>query len=297
MREPMARFADFDAAFRLVAAVGRREGRPDRIVAAAHADSLDRCRAEGRAALSEWQATVASASTLPPAAMTEFVLIDPQEPLDAAGAAPVTAPAGRIAADPIAIARAMVGRVFGRPTLAATGCRLEVAFDPRRVDSYRIVGHRQTAADALAGVEPLPIDLHAGETARVVYEVVTRPGQRPGAAADFVSATLAWTSAHAGADGLYQEQRVRRGLADGVAALAHAPRTGLPRPHDCELLLAVELGQLSAASVHAEPWRQSAAGILMLVSSWQARGDLTPMGGLLVDCLEFHGIVPDTGGR
>jgi hypothetical protein len=297
MREPMARFADFDAAFRLVAAVGRREGRPDRIVAAAHADSLDRCRAEGRAALSEWQATVASASTLPLAAMTEFVLIDPQQPLDAAGSTPVATPTGRIAADPIAIARAMVGRVFARPTLAATGCRLEVAFDPRRVESYRIVGHRQTAADALAGIEPLPIDLHAGETARVVYEVVTRPGQQPGAAADFVSATLAWTSADASADGLHQEQRVRRGLAGGVAALAHAPRNGLPPPHDCELLLAVELGQLAAASVHAEPWRQSAAGILTLVSGWQARGDLTPMGGLLVDCLEFQGIVPDAGGR
>ena len=298
-REPMARFADFDAAFRLIAAVGRREGRPERVVAAAHADSLERCRAEGRAALSEWQAAQAAAPGLPVAPVTEFVLIDPQLPRDAGGSTPGAAPvaAGRVAADPITIGRAMLGHVFGRPTLVATGCRLEVAFDPARVGSYRIVGHRQTASDALAAIEPRPIDLHAGETVRVVYEVIRRPGGTPPAAAGVVSATLAWTPAAAGPDGLPPEQKVRRGLADGNGAMADGLRAGLPSPHGCELLLAVALGELTAESVHAEPWRQSAAEMARLVSRWQARGDLTPMGGLLIDCLELQGIVPEAASR
>ena len=298
-REPMARFADFDAAFRLIAAVGRREGRPQRVVAAAHADSLERCRAEGRAALSEWQAAQAAAPALPVAPVTEFVLIDPQQPRDAGGSTPGAAAVapGRVAADPITIGRAMLEHVFGRPTLVATGCRLEVAFDPARVSSYRIVGHRQTASDALAAIEPRPIELHAGETVRVVYEVIRRPGGTPPAAAGVVSATLAWTPAATGPDGLPPEQKVRRGLADGNGAMADGLRAGLPSPHGCELLLAVALGELTAESVHAEPWRQSAAEMARLVSRWQARGDLTPMGGLLIDCLELQGIVPEAASR
>lgn len=298
-REPMARFADFDAAFRLIAAVGRREGRPERVVAAAHADSLERCRAEGRAALSEWQAAQAAASTLPVAPVTEFVLIDPQQPRDAGGSTPGAAAVapGRVAADPITIGRAMLEHVFGRPTLVATGCRLEVAFDPARVGSYRIVGHRQTASDALAAIEPRPIELHAGETVRVVYEVIRRPGGTPPAAAGVVSATLAWTPAATGPDGLAPEQKVRRGLADGNGAMADGLRAGLPSPHGCELLLAVALGELITESVHAEPWRQSAAEMARLVSRWQARGDLTPMGGLLIDCLKLQGVVPEAASR
>ena len=298
-REPMARFADLDAAFRLVAAVGRREGRPERIVAAAHADSLERCRVEGRAALSEWQAAQAAAPALPVAPITEFVLIDPQQPLDAGGSTPGVAAVapGRVAADPIAIGRAMLGHVFGRPTLVATGCRLDVAFDPARVGSYRIIGHRQTASDALAAIDSRPIDLHAGETVRVVYEVIRRPGGTPPAAAGVVSATLTWTPAATGPDGLPPEQKVRRGLADGNDAMADGMRAGLPSPHGCELLLAVALGELTAASVHAEPWRQSAAEMARLVSRWQARGDLTSMGGLLIDCLEFQGVVPEAASR
>jgi hypothetical protein len=298
-REPMARFADLDAAFRLVAAVGRREGRPERIVAAAHADSLERCRVEGRAALSEWQAAQAAAPALPVAPITEFVLIDPQQPLDAGGSTPGVAAVapGRVAADPIAIGRAMLGHVFGRPTLVATGCRLDVAFDPARVGSYRIIGHRQTASDALAAIDSRPIDLHAGETVRVVYEVIRRPGGTPPAAAGMVSATLTWTPAATGPDGLPPEQKLRRGLADGNDAMADGMRAGLPSPHGCELLLAVALGELTAASVHAEPWRQSAAEMARLVSRWQARGDLTSMGGLLIDCLEFQGVVPEAASR
>jgi hypothetical protein len=328
MREPVAQWADFDAAFRLVATVGRREGRPDRIVAAAHADTMERCRKEGHAAFSAWQAELASATTSPVGPTTAFVLIDPQETLSAAGSLPETVPltAGPVPADPVAIGRRLVGQVFGRPTLRATRCRLEMTFDPARVGSYRIVGHRQTAADALASVDPRGIDLHAGETMRVVYEVIGRPGGevigrpggevigRPGGEvirrsggpgpllsagpllSGGVSASLTWTPAGAGPDGALPEHAVRRVLA-GAAAAAADPRVGLPSPHGCELLLAVGLGELAAASVHAEPWRQSAAGIATLVSRWQARGDVTPIGGQLIDCLEHRGVIPDAADR
>jgi hypothetical protein len=171
-----------------------------------------------------------------------------------------------------------------------------MTFDPARVGSYRIVGHRQTAADALASVDPRGIDLHAGETMRVVYEVISRPGGTGPLPSRGVSASLTWTPAGAGPDGALPEQTVRRVLADAAAAAAD-PRVGLPSPHGCELLLAVGLGELAAASVHAEPWRQSAAGITALVSRWQARGDVTPIGGQLIDCLENQGIIPNATGR
>jgi hypothetical protein len=314
MREPVATSADFDAAFRLVAAVGRREGRPDRIVAAAHASTLERCRKEGRDALLVWQAELAAATPSPAAPTTAFVLIDPQESLSAGGSPSRTRPlsAGAVAADPVAVGRTLVEQVFGRPTLAATGCRLEVAFDPGRVGSYRIVGHRQTAADALASVDPRGIDLHAGETVRVVYEVVGRPGGevvsrpggevvgRPAGNGPFlpggVTASLTWTPAGAGPDGPKPEQLVRKVLADAATTTADL-RVGLPSPHGCELLLAVALGELAAASVHAEPWRQSAAGIAALASRWQARGDVTPIGKQLIECLANQGIIPDAAGR
>jgi hypothetical protein len=306
MREPVATSADFDAACRLVAAVGRREGRPNRIVAAAHASTLERCRKEGRDALSAWQAELAAATPSPAVPTTAFVLIDPQESLSAGGIPSRARPlsAGAVAADPVAVGRALVEQVFGRPTLAATGCRLEVAFDPGRVGSYRIVGHRQTAADALASVDPRGIDLHAGETVRVVYEVVSRQvGEvisRPGKTGPFlpggVTASLAWTPAGARPDGPHPEQMVRKVLADAATTTADL-RVGLPSPHGCELLLAVALGELAAASVHAEPWRQSAAAITAFVSRWQSRGDVTPIGKQLIACLANQGIIPDAAGR
>jgi hypothetical protein len=179
-----------------------------------------------------------------------------------------------------------------------------MTFDPARVGSYRIVGHRQTAADALAGIDPRGIDLHAGETMRVVYEIMRRPGgeviSRAGGSGPLlsggVSASLAWTPAGAGTDGPLPEQTARRVLADSAIITAD-PRGVLPSPHGCELLLAVGLGELAAASVHAEPWRESAAGIKALASRWQARGDVTPIGGQLIDCLEHRGVIPDAADR
>ena len=72
---------------------------------------------------------------------------------------------------------------------------------------------------------------------------------------------------------------------------------GLPSRHGCELLLAVALGELAGASVHAEPWRQTAAAVAALASRWQARGDVTPLGRLLLDCLERHGVPVESASR
>jgi hypothetical protein len=324
MREPVVRWADCDAAVRLAADVGRREGLPVRTVVVAHAASLERCRKEGRAALSAWQAKRAAAPVEAGTSLAEagaswaesgaspadFVVIDPQESAGAATAATATTAraavvAGRITADPIAIGRAMVARVFDRPTLVAVACTLDVAFDPGRVGSYRIIGHRQSAADTLSTVTTRPLDLYAGETARVVYEVICRPGggpgQGPGQGPGLVSATLAWTPSAVDAGGHVLEQRVRAALTEasvtgmeprGVAR--GSLRAGLPAPQGCELLLAVALGELAGASVHSEPWREPATGIASLVSRWQARGDVTPIGGLLIECLGHQGVsLPD----
>lgn len=320
MREPVARWADCDAAVRLAADVGRREGLPVRTVVVAHAASLERCRKEGRAALSAWQAKRAAAPVEAGTSLAEagaswaeagaspadFVVIDPQESAGAATATTATTAraavvAGRITADPIAIGRAMVARVFDRPTLVAVACTLDVAFDPGRIGSYRIIGHRQSAADTLSTVTTRPLDLYAGETARVVYEVICRPGEGPGQGPGLVSATLAWTPSAVDAGGHVLKQRVRAALTEasvtgmeprGVAR--GSLRAGLPAPQGCELLLAVALGELAGASVHSEPWREPATGIASLVSRWQARGDVTPIGGLLIECLGHQGVsLPD----
>lgn len=302
VREPLAKAADFDAAFRLAAAVGRREGRPDRIVAVAHAGSLEQCRDEGRAAVAAWQAERAGGA----ASAVGFVVVDPQPPLggDADAVAHGSA-TGSVAADQLAIGRAMLAGAFGRPTLVATGCRLEVAFDPARVAAYRIVGHRQTAAEALAADKPRPIDLHVGETVRVVYEIVRRSGGPLPADAGLVSATLGWTPADAGRPASTDGQRQARAVltANAVAepvpgrVTTHDPAAGLPSGQKCELLLAVAVGELLGGSVHAEPWRQAASGITSLVARWRARGDVTPHGRLLIECLEYHGLAFEPVGR
>jgi hypothetical protein len=84
-------------------------------------------------------------------------------------------------------------------------------------------------------------------------------------------------------------------LTDSATVTAD-PRVGLPSPHGCELLLAVGLGELAAASVHAEPWRESAAGIAALASRWQARGDVTPFGETLIRVIDRQ-VVGPRGGR
>lgn len=305
LREPPCRAADFDAAFRLAATVGRREGTPRRIVAVAHADSIERCRQEGRAALAAWHADVAASPSLPTGRPVSFLLVDPEAPPGAAGEPGVSAAArgGRVAADPVEIGRALLSRVFDQNTLVGSGCRLDVAFDPTRVAAYRLVGHRQTVGEIVADRASPPVDLHAGEVVRAVYEVVVRSPKDPaagrprgpgGMVAATLSCTLAGGGEHRSQASLeaYGPDRPPAGVSRG-AALDDV----LPEAHDLEILLAVALGESAGESAHGEPWRRSAAKLATLVGRWRARGDVTAVGESLIAGLVDAGSLPRSAGR
>lgn len=271
--EPAVDATDFDATIRAAAReAGHAPARP--LIVVANAESVDRARGEGLAAVSAWRESLAAAG--PDAgrqAAVRFVLIDPTEPTVRE---PLEPGFGRTPADAVAISRAVLEQVFAASTLTARQCRLEVAFDPRAVAAYRLVGHRQSAIESLAGGGPPPVDLHAGEVVRVVYELVPLAMQDAA-----VTATL--TCRPIGADG---ERTVtaslpRRGIESGP----------LPSPHGCELLLAVAVGELATASPHAGPRGAVAQAAADLAAAWRARGDVTPYGNFLLDAAERVGIL------
>jgi hypothetical protein len=271
--EPAVDATDFDATIRLATReAGHAQARP--LIIVANAESVDRARGEGLAAVSAWRESLAAAG--PDAgrqAAVRFVLVDPMEPTVRE---PLEPGFGRTPADAVAIGRAVLEQVFAASTLTARQCRLEVAFDPRAVAAYRLVGHRQSAMESLAGGGPPPVDLHAGEVVRVVYELVPLAMQDAA-----VTATL--TCRPIGADG---ERTVtaslpRRGIESGP----------LPSPHGCELLLAVAVGELATASPHAGPRGAVAQAAADLAAAWRARGDVTPYGKFLLDAAERVGIL------
>ena len=271
--EPADGDADFDATMRLARAetAGSAE-RP--LVVVATVNAVDRSRGEGRAAVTEWRESLvradAAARNPTPA---RFVLVDPAEPAERETDEPDF---GRTPADGLELSRAVVGRVFGGDTLAARQCRLEVRFDPRAVAAYRLVGHRQSAMESLSGGGQTAIDLHAGETARAVYEIV--PLAADGTA---VTATLAYRPAGGG-----PERSVTASLP--LRAVEPGP---LPSPHGCELLLAAALGELVSGSPYAEPRRPTAQSAADLAAAWRSRGDVTAFGESLIDAGERLGIL------
>lgn len=278
-RESPARAADIDAGLRLVADVSRRDGPPQRTVVLAHAGSLEQCRAEGRSAFQTWQATRAGTVERPVNGGVEFVRIDPQ-PAEAEGPG---ADSGGVALDGVAVVRALVEQVFGHPALVARGCRMEVRFNPDRVGSYRVVGHRQTADSAMSVAGPPAIDLHAGENVRVVYEVMRRPGGVASAAQDLLTATLRWTPA----EGVETSARVSLPVAGG----REPGREAALSPHATELLLAMGFGEWAAGSVHAEPRRQFAAAIAGLAANCREHGTLGPTVAQLIAAVEKEGLL------
>jgi hypothetical protein len=149
--EPAIDATDFDATMRAAAReAGHAPARP--LIVVANAESVDRARGEGLAAVSAWRESLAAAG--PDAgrqAAVRFVLVDPTEPTVRE---PLEPGFGRTPADAVAIGRAVLEQVFAASTLTARQCRLEVAFDPRAVAAYRLVGHRQSAMESLAGGGP-----------------------------------------------------------------------------------------------------------------------------------------------
>lgn len=209
----------------------------------------------------------------PPAGMPgggcRFIVIDPSAP-----AGPDGPTFGRTALDATAIRRDLIRQVTGHDTLVARQCRLEVRFDPAAVARYRLVGHRQTAVDSLAPGLPPALDLHVGETARAVYEVVPR---QPGVGG-LATASLTW-----------------RSLDGGDATLESADHdsgdrgSSLPSPHGCEILLATGIGEVIADSPHLQRPRTLLADLQAIAAEWRQRGDATPFGSVLVEFLERRG--------
>lgn len=189
-----------------------------------------------------------------------------------------------------ATGRAIVERVFGRSAVTATGCRLAVTFDPRFIHAYRLVGYRQTAVESLTPGGTDPVDLLAGQTLRVVYEIVGRPGAPSRGAV--AKATLRWhPAAETGERALVASlDRTAIESAAGGDAAPPGHETWLPSPRGCELLLAVGLGELAAESVHLGP-RVGGPALADLVKAWRRRGDVTAWGAELIDTLERLGVV------
>lgn len=190
----------------------------------------------------------------------------------------------------VAVGRAIVEQVFGRSALTATGCRLSVAFDPRFVHAYRLVGYRQTAVESLTPGAADPIDLVAGQTIRVVYEVVGRPAAPSGGAV--AEATLHWHPAGETGDRSLTASLDRTAIETAGAGGSAPPgqETWLPSPRGCELLLAIGLGEFAADSVHLGP-RVGGPALADLVKAWRRRGDVTTWGEVLIDTLQRLGVV------
>jgi len=219
---------------------------------------------ETKSALGRWQERTAGGPDASPVeGVPEFVLIDAGTEFEPSQPA---VSFGRTAADPVAIRRTLLARVFGRDTLVAARARLTVDFDPATVAAYRLVGHRQSAVESLSDSPPETVDLHVGETARAVYEVVPRSAAPITAAARFQ-----WASADGPGD-------ARAVLHTGPDATATTPS-----PHGCELLLAMALGERESSSAHAVPRGRAVASDL--IGRWRARGDVTPLGEVLADAV------------
>jgi hypothetical protein len=260
---PAAGSSDLDAAIEAARSAGLLDRRT---VIVAHANTLDRGRGGVRELLASWHRGLALADGDPPATGPRFVILDPATPTVDAGPT-----FGRTSPDAVAIRRELARQVTGDDTLVARQCRLELRFDPARVAAYRLVGHRQSVVESLAGTEPAAVDLHAGETVRAVYEVVPRDARGLGLA----TATVTWRAA----DGtLARLESADRDASDRQAAL--------PSPHGCELLLAATLGELAAGSAHVVQPRGTLAALAALVDRWRARGDLTPFGEVLAREIE-----------
>jgi hypothetical protein len=266
---PPTDVADLDAAVRLATSPAEATTRP--LVVLAQRDSAERAREEARMALGSWHESQASAENAAAAdgarPRVGFVLVDATA---GPGSAPAATTFGSTAADATAIRREAIRQVFAADHLVARQCRLAVSFKPETVASWRLVGHRQSVVESLATTRPAPLDLHAGETARAIYEVVPR-----GAAVPVVAAELDWRDAADGAP-----RRARATLETTAADLAAA----LPSPHGCELLLAVAVAEAAGGSVHADPAATAAAA--ELARRWRERGDVSPFGAVLATCLE-----------
>lgn len=278
---------DFDAAVRIAERCQRSLSERSRLVIIAHADSVERSRDEGQAAFIRWQESLASGELASSASnsfsndrMPQFILIDPTRAIDDGSQG---ASLGRIAINPTAIRRAIVEEIYGCSSLVAQRCSLSVTFKAAKVAMYRIVGHRQSVAALLVGGAPESINMHAGETVRVVYEVAKKPGTGV-----LASAVVSYCTGNATPQRPVVHATAQASLASDGADF----KSVLPSPHACEILLAVSLGELAGDSVHIGSKKRLIDGLVKLSQHWKKRGDVTPFGSQLMDALEQQNILP-----
>ena len=261
--------ADLDAGLRLVQASANES----RTIVVSHDGTLERGRDTVRTALAGWHRHRAEAGgdslAISRHSGPRFVILDPAASSLTRSGGPTF---GRTGLDAASIRRAVIREVLQRETLVAADCRLEVRFDPVAVAGYRLLGHRQSAVESLSAAPPEAVDLHLGETARVVYEVIPRRSLDDSLA----SAVLRWR-APAGADRTVK-MRDPGSQSDRTAAT--------PSPHGCELLLASILGEALGASPHVAQRGPPLAAAVGISTAWKKRGDVTPFGATLIRCLE-----------
>ena len=266
---PATASADLDAGLQLAKASATES----RTIVVAHDGTLERGRGTVRTALAGWHRRRAEAGgdslTMSPDGGPRFVILDP-------AALSLTRPGeptfGRAGCDAASIRRAMIREVLRRETLVAAACRLEVRFDPVAVAGYRLLGHRQSAVESLSAAPPEAVDLHRGETTRVVYEVIPRRSLDD----PLASAVLRWRQP----DGPVRTITIR----DPGSQADRAATT--PSRHGCELLLASILGEALGASPHVAQRGPPLAAAASISEAWKERGDVTAFGATLIRCLE-----------
>ena len=290
--------SDCDAAVEMAEKLLESAGDQPRLIVIAQTDSLERLSDKGRVAFARWQESQAtgqmdrfgnsdaSRSQVSSGQLTpQFVLIDASRAVDESDQGfSEGVSEGRIATDSTSVRRAVVQSVFGRSSLVARQCSLSVAFHPAFVARYRIVGHRQSVVESLAVSGPKPINMYAGETVRVVYEMIQKDVDVKPRTGEILAAVVSYLPVEISGDkrkGVLQ-QSIKAVLAANAGIFSDA----LPSPHACEVLLACALGELSDNSVHLGLRKPLTDKLALLSQRWFERGDVTPFGLQLLAILQ-----------
>lgn len=264
---PAVRAADVDAAFRL-RAERRRSSGPWVVVSTR--DSLERARDEAAASFQAWRRGAAEHDrdeTGDDPARAAFVVVDAMR---GESATPATVLRGHVAPESRSIRIGLLEALFRRSAVVLRECRLAVEMNPGGVALYRIVGHRHSAVDSVSGGGPEPVDLHAGETARVVYEIVPRAAAA-GETRWLVRARLRARPAAVPGDTPVSGEAV-------LISTAVEPASPIPSPQACETILAVEIAEWLSGSPHAASSRRDSRGFAEMLEAWRSRGNVTPFG-------------------
>jgi len=295
--------SDCDAAVEMAEKLFDSAGDQPRLIVIAQTDSVERLSEKGRSAFARWQesqatgqidrfgSSNASSSQRSSGLRTpQFILIDASRALDESGQGSSEGVSeGRIATDSTSVRRAVVQSVFGRSFIVARQCSLSVTFHPGFVARYRIVGHRQSVVESLAVDGQKPIDMHAGETVRVVYEIVQKHIDGKPRSGEILAAVVSYLPVEV--SGNKRKEVVQQSTKAVLAANECVFSDALPSPHACEVLLACAIGELLDNSVHLGLRKPLMDRVTLFSMRWCERGDVTPFGLQLVSILQQQKLV------